>query len=109
MMLHPDAQYRHLLQSAMSVDVIRAHGRWVVNGFYPAATFGPGGQVSGPNDFQAPGGGASVGDGKSRISAHAAVVAIAAIGTVVLLVPVLFWLRAKRRERRAYAAYRAGH
>jgi hypothetical protein len=107
MMLHPEPGHPNVVQTAMAVDVIRRHGRWLVNGFYPAASFGPGGQVSGPNDFQAHGGGSAIGNDKSRISAHAAVVAIAAIGAVVLLVPVMIWVRVKRRERRAYTAYRA--
>jgi hypothetical protein len=114
MMFHPDAAHPKIPQTAFQAEVIRQGGRWIVNGFYPAATFFGGGHVEGPADFSAPaGGGRTNGPGLStsgehgRISASSFGIGVAAVVGLLVLTPLGFWLRAHRRSRRAYAAYLA--
>jgi len=81
--------------------VKKIHGRWLIDSFNPAATFG-GGAVVGPRDFTA----SSSGDGKgvARLSSVWIAVPVGFIGAgfVFLLGWFVFtWLR-NRRARRAY-------
>lgn len=108
-------------QKAFTIDLRKVGGRWLVDIFYPAATFRLGKHqgscglskcaISGPADFSAQGG--SVGAGgagattKGRIGTDSFAIAIAAIGAIVVLTPLGFWARARRRNRRAMAAYLA--
>jgi hypothetical protein len=107
MMFHPDAAHPKVPQTAFKAEVIRRGGRWVVNGFYPAATFFGGGHVEGPADFQASAGARSSGATQGQVSHHSFEIAVAAIGGVVVLVPLGFWLYARRRARRAMTAFLA--
>jgi hypothetical protein len=107
MMFHADAAHPKVPQTAFKAEVIRRGGRWIVNGFYPAATFFGGGHVEGPADFQASPGARSVGVTQGRVSDHSFEIVVAAIAAVVVLVPLGFWLWARRRSRRAYAAFAA--
>lgn len=104
MMFHPDARHPHVPQTAFNAEVKKLHGRWVVNGFYPAAQFYGGGHVVGPADFGAIGGSAT-NHAKARISPRWFAAAVAVLGAIVVAVPLGIWLRARRRDRRAYAAY----
>jgi hypothetical protein len=107
MMFHPDAAHPKIPQTAFKAEVIRRGGRWVVDGFYPAATFFGGGHVEGPADFQASPGARSTGATQGQVSHRSFELAVAAIAAVVVLVPVGFWLYARRRARRAMTAYLA--
>ena len=101
---------------AFNVDVRKLGGRWVVDIFYPAAIFrsssshhGSCGSascsISGPSDFGPQGSGSAYGNGKARISGHAFAIALASIGALILLTPIAIYIRIKRRDRRAFAAY----
>lgn len=105
MMFHPDSAHPNVPQTAFKAEVIRRGSRWIVNGFYPAATFYGGGHVEGPADFSADGGARSVGVTHGQMSGHWFEVAVAGIAALVVLVPLGLWLRARRRSRRAYAAF----
>jgi hypothetical protein len=106
LMLHPAPGHRGVAQTAFRAQLVKRHGRWLVDSFYPAAQFFGGGHVVGPNDF-APGANTVATTTKARIRALWLVVAGAAIAALIVLIPAGFWVRAKRRERRAYAAYLA--
>jgi len=105
MMFHPDAAHPRVPQTAFKAEVIRRGGRWIVNGFYPAATFFGGGHVEGPADFQASAGARSTGVTQGQVSHRSFAIAVAAIAAVVVLVPLGFWLYTRRRARRAMSAY----
>jgi hypothetical protein len=105
LMFHPDAAHPKIPQTAFKAEIVRRGGRWVVDGFYPAATFFGGGHVEGPADFQASAGARSVGATNAKVSSHSFAIAMAALAGVIVLVPLGFWLNARRRSRRAYAAY----
>lgn len=109
LMFHPDAAHPKIPQTAFKAEVVRRGGRWIVNGFYPAATFFGGGHVEGPADFQASSGARSVGSANARVSGHSFALALASLAAVVVLVPLGFWVWSRRRQRRAYAAYLATH
>lgn len=102
-MLHPKAGHPHVPQTAFNADVVKSHGRWIVNGFYPAAMFYGGGHVVGPNDFGP--GASAVDSGKARIRSFWLLVVGAVVAGLAVLVPAGFWIRAKRRDRRAFAEY----
>lgn len=106
LMLHPAPGHPKIAQTAFQAQLVKRHGRWLVDSFYPAAQFFGNGHVVGPNDF-GPGANTVATTTKARIRALWLVVAAAAIGSVIVLLPVGFWVRAKRRERRAFAAYLA--
>jgi hypothetical protein len=108
LVMHPQPGHRDVPETAMSVDLRKIDGRWVVNSLYPAATFESGGRVIGPNDFMAGPPGSPVGNGSSRIAARWVWIAGGVIGTFVALLPIGIWVAIKRRDSRAYAAYAAG-
>jgi hypothetical protein len=120
LVMHPRAGTRGYDETAASIDVHKTGGRWLVDLFYAAAVIrtsaGHRGScglatcsVSGPADFgPAAAAGASAG-GVAHGSGHWLLIGLAAIGGIVLLVPLGIWLRARRRDRRAWAAYRSAH
>jgi hypothetical protein len=105
MTLHADAAHPHTPQTAFKAEVMKRGGRWIVNGFYPAAQFFGGGHVEGPADFGARGGGVSVGADNARIGAHWFVVGVSVLGGLLVAIPLALWIRARRRARRAYRMY----
>jgi hypothetical protein len=101
-------------QTAASVDVRRLAGHWIVNAFYFNAVFRSGKKqgscglpscaISGPNDFGAAGG-SEVQVNQPRVGAHWIWIVMAVVGTLVVAIPLGFFARMKRRERRAWKAY----
>jgi len=107
-------------ETAASVGVQKIHGRWIVDIFYTAAVFRSGSghngscglsscAVSGPNDYGPAGGGSAIGNSQSRIAGHWLWIALAGVGAIVLATPLGLFVRVKRRDRRAWAAYTESH
>ncbi len=105
-------------ETAATVDVRKIGGRWVVDLFYSTAVFrtskahhGSCGlqncAVSGPNDFGPGGGGSPLGNSNARIGSQWLWIVLAAVGALVVAVPLGIFVRVKRRDRRAWAAYMA--
>lgn len=105
-------------ETAATVDVRKLGGRWVVDLYYSAAVFRSGSDkhgscggancaISGPNDFGPAGGGNPYHD--SRINGHWLLIGLAALGGLVVVLPLALWLAAKRRERNARAAFAEAH
>jgi hypothetical protein len=103
-------------QTAASVDVRKLRGRWVVNIFYSAAVFRSGANkrgscgtsncaISGPSDYGPAGGSGPAGNSQSRIGARWLWIAFAALGALIVTIPLGIFARIKRRERRAWRAY----
>jgi len=85
--------------TSFSGEVKKIHGRWLVDSFYAAATFSTKTQrVVGPRDF-GPGTGASGGAGSSTLGAIWILVP-AALGALILLVPIGFLVFSVVRGRR---------
>lgn len=103
--MNPAPGARGYEETAMTVDVRKIRGRWLVDLFYSTAVFHKSGGVSGPNDFGASAGGTPLGNSKSRIAGHWLLFALAGVIAIVVLLPLGIWLRVKRRDRRAWAAY----
>ncbi|HVV58325.1 MAG TPA: hypothetical protein VHC45_08170 [Gaiellaceae bacterium] len=121
MVLHPKPGTK-AFETAFTIDVRKLGGRWVVDLYYPAAIIRAGTHqgscghsdcyISGPADFGplggATGGGAVGASGNSgKISFGSFMIGIAVVGALIVLTPIAFWLRLKRRDRRAMAAYLA--
>jgi hypothetical protein len=107
MILHPKPGAHGYEETAANIEVRKVHGRWIVDIFYPAAVFHANGGISGPNDFKA--GSGSGATNSSRIAGRWLIVAIGAVGSIVLLLPIGIWLRVKLRDRRAWADYSKAH
>jgi hypothetical protein len=104
MILHPKPTAHGYDETAFAVDVRKLGGRWLVDSFYPAATFGKTGVV-GSGDFQMFRGDRDFSSTNRRISGHWLLDALGAVGAVIVLIPLGVWVRVKRRDRRAWAAY----
>lgn len=90
---------------SFSVEVKKVRGRWLVDSFYPAASFSSGTErVVGPRDFT-PGAG-SAGGGEARLGAVWLAVPAVLLGGI-LLVPLAMFALSWRRNRRAARAYAA--
>lgn len=107
-------------ETAATVDVRKLNGRWVVDLFYSTATIRTGTNkhgscgtsdcaISGPADYGPGGGGSAVGNSNSRIRGFWLFAAIAGAGALAISVPAGFWVRARRRTKRAYIAYEQSH
>lgn len=103
-------------QEANSLDVRKIGGRWVVDIFYSAAVFRAGKNkrgscgtancaVSGPNDYGPAGGGSAIGNSQAKIGSRWLWIVLAAVGALVVAVPLAIFVRIKRRDRRAWQAY----
>jgi hypothetical protein len=120
MILHPKPGSKAFM-TAFTIDVRKLGGRWLVDLYYPAAIIRAGTHqgscghsdcyISGPADFGPLGGaagGASVGATNSgKISFGSFAIGLAVVGALIVLTPIGFWLRVKRRDRRAMASYLA--
>ena len=83
-------------------EVKKIGGRWLINSFNPAATFGAGGTVVGPHDFTASSGGGG-GKGVARLGSIWIAVPAGLIGACLVLVLgwfLLVWVRSRRAYRR---------
>lgn len=107
-------------ETAATVDVRRINGRWLVDLFYSTAVIRSGSNkrgscgtadcaISGPADYGPGGGGSAVGNSNARIRGFWLFVAIAGAGALAISVPAGFWVRARRRTKRAYLAYEQSH
>jgi hypothetical protein len=120
MVLHPKPGTK-AFETAFTIDVRKIGGRWVVDLYYPAAIIRAGTHqgscghsdcyISGPADF-GPLGGATGGGGvgasnSGKIGIGSFAIGLAVIGALIVLTPLGLWLRIKRRDRRAMAAYLA--
>jgi hypothetical protein len=88
---------------SFSGEVKKIHGRWLVDSFYPAASFAAqGAKVVGPRDFGAPPFGDDSGNSVLGTVWFAVPVGVLAL---IALVPLTFFLANWRRGRRAARAY----
>lgn len=106
-------------ETAFTVDVRKVRGRWLVDAFYPAATIrstkdhqGSCGRdncaISGPADFGPPAGDSvATGATQGHVGTRSFLLALAGVGALVVLAPLGVWVRLRRRNRRATAAYLA--
>jgi hypothetical protein len=105
-------------QTAVTLDLRKINGRWIVDIFYPAAVFRTGsanrgscGQahcaISGPNDFGPQGSSSAAGNIGGRVGAHSFLLGALAVTGALLLLPVAIWIHVRRRDSRARAAYEA--
>jgi hypothetical protein len=86
-----------------TVTMKKIGGRWLIDSFNPAATFGGGGTVVGPHDFTASSG--ERGKGVARLgSTWIALPAVLIAGGILFLLGwfLFAWVRNRRTERRAY-------
>ncbi|HKU58413.1 MAG TPA: hypothetical protein VJP39_02310 [Gaiellaceae bacterium] len=102
--LHPRAGTHGVDETAFAVDVHKIAGRWLVNGYYSAATFGKNGVV-GPNDFKMFRFDSSFTGASVKSQQHWLVVVLSSIGGVILLTLAAVYTRVKLRQRRAWASY----
>jgi hypothetical protein len=99
----------------METDIVRVHGKWVVDAFYPNAIMrlgkGHAGScatsncaITGPGDFTA-GSGVGSGSAPSRLGREWFLLLVGGIFAVPLTVLVVCVVRARRQYRRAWKAY----
>ena len=99
----------------MEMDLVRVHGKWVVDSFYPAAIMRLGlrhrgscatdnCKITGPGDFTA-GSGVGSGSARARLGGEWFLLLVGAIVAVPLTVLVVYLVRARREYRRASKAY----
>ena len=106
LMLFPAKGHKDAEQTAMTADVRRIGGHWLVDELYSAATFGSYG-VKGPADY-GPGAGKALAAGNPQRSQRLWLLGVfLVVGTLVVGVPTGFIVAARRRHRRAYQAYAA--
>ena len=116
--LRPKAGSRGFDQTAVTVDARKVSGRWVVDAFYSAAVFRSGSQnrgscgrpncaISGPADYGPQGASSAAGNTSARVSGYTFLTVLAAVGVLVVLTPFVIWVRVRRRDSRARAAYEA--
>jgi hypothetical protein len=119
MVMHPKPGNRDYDETAASIDVRKIGGRWVVDLFYTAAVIRTSAAhrgscglancaVSGPSDF-GPLGASSATAYVHRNDTHWLLIGLGILGGLVAMTPLAIWLRIKRRDRRAWAAYRRAH
>jgi hypothetical protein len=107
MIMIPRPGSRGFEETAAAIDVRKIRGKWLVDLFYAAAVYHKQG-ISGPNDFKAGPGGSAYGNSQSRIGGHWLVIGLIAAAAIVLSIPLAVWIRVRRRDRRALAAYSDG-
>ena len=108
LLLHPRPGAK-LADYTFSVQVIRRHGRWLVNRFYTIAINNPvrnGQREVGPADFQAPSTGGGPPAGRPRLG-HSWLLPVIGILSLALLIPLglglTVFVRSRRRRRRLAA------
>jgi hypothetical protein len=117
LILHPKAGSGYD-QTAVTIDLRKTAGHWIVDIFYPAAVFRTGSAnhgscgrsncaISGPADYGPQGAASAVGNTGPRVSGHTFLLVLGAIGVAILLLPFGIWARARRRDHQARAAYEA--
>jgi hypothetical protein len=117
MILQPKSGSR-FNQTAVTLDVRRISGRWVVDIFYSAAVFRTGSKnrgscgrsdcaISGPADYGPQGSASAAGNATAHVGAHTFLIGMAIAACLVLLMPFAIWARIRRRDGRARAAYEA--
>lgn len=111
LLVHPQAGAK-LGSYTFHGEMVRVHGKWLVNGLYTAAIDNParnGHQEVGPADFGAPGGG-TTSPTKSRLGSDW-LIPIVAILSAALVIPIVLGLvllvRSRRRKRQIRAEGRA--
>jgi hypothetical protein len=110
-LLHP--RRKQMDSYEFSGQVVRRHGRWLVNRLYTIATFSPSPskhvRITGPNDYAA-GSGGSVKTAHGRISRFWLVPVLGVVLGGVILVPlglgIVAWSRARRFRRESAARSR---
>jgi hypothetical protein len=118
LILHPKAGSRGFDQTAVTIDLRKQAGRWIVDIFYPAAVFRTGSgnrgscgrsdcAISGPADYGPQGASSAVGNTSAHVSGHTFLLVLGGIGVAILLLPFGIWARARRRDSQARAAYEA--
>jgi hypothetical protein len=105
LLVHPQKGKEGLGDYTFSVQAIRSGGKWLVNRLYTIAINHPvrnGKHEIGPADFQAPGGGGEVPQGKPRVGSSW-LIPIVAILSVALITPLVIggtlFVRSRRRKR----------
>jgi hypothetical protein len=118
LILHPKASSHGYDQTAVTIDLRKSAGRWIVDIFYPAAVFRTGSAnhgscgrsdcaISGPADYGPQGSASAIGNTSQRVSGHTFLLVLGGIGVAILLLPFGIWARSRRRASRARAAYEA--
>jgi hypothetical protein len=118
LILHPKAGSHGFDQTAVTLDVRKLSGRWVVDIFYSAAVFRSGSKnrgscgqsncaISGPADYGPQGSASAAGNTTAHVGAQTFLIGLAVAAVLLLLMPFLIWARVKRRDARARAAYEA--
>jgi hypothetical protein len=118
MIFQPRAGSRGFDQTAVTLDVRRISGRWLVDIFYSAAVFRAGSKnrgscgrsncaISGPADYGPQGAASGAGNTTAHVGAHTFLIGMAVAAGLLLLTPVVIWARVTRRDGRARAAYEA--
>ncbi|HEX5448567.1 MAG TPA: hypothetical protein VFW85_00745 [Gaiellaceae bacterium] len=102
--MHPRPGSKGQVQTAFAVDMRKIRGRWVVNSFYAAATFGKNG-IIGPNDFKMFRFDRGYGVTSPGAKRPGLFLGLGAVGAAVLLLLLAIWVRLKRRHRRVMKAY----
>lgn len=109
LILKPDARHRALASLAFSVEVKKLRGHWLVDSFYPIASFPSAQGVKkgehelGPADYT---GGTSSAASDSSPLGGGWLLAPFALLSLGLLVPLGLFVAHKRRERRAFVEFR---
>jgi hypothetical protein len=92
------------------LELLRRHGRWLVDSFGPIATFTPIGagpqHETGPADYAGGAAGTDIRADKAPLNALWIAIPAAVLG-LVLLVPLAFFVLTRVRERRVARAYEA--
>ena len=118
LIMQPKPGSRGFDQTAVTLDLRKVNGRWIVDIFYPVAVFRTGSAnrgscgkancaISGPNDFGPQGSSSAAGNIGGRVGAHSFLLGAVAVIGALLLLPVAIWVRVRRRDSRARAAYEA--
>ena len=116
LLLHARRGHSEIDAIAFAFDVRKIAGHWIVDIIYPAGLFrsssGHKGScaksncaITGVADYLPQGASSGLGNSEARISGGSFAIGLAAIGGLLVLIPIAAWVRVKRRDRRAWAAY----
>ena len=93
---------------AFNIQMLKVHGRWLVNAFLPQATFSDprdDAKVFSEKDLLPSAGGGSALGGDARLSAVWFAVPGGLLAALFLVLPLAYLVHARRRDRRAYRDY----